>query len=122
MSYRMARVNQLIREEISRIMQREVKDPRFTLLSVNTVDTAPDLKSAKIYVSHLYSSENKKEILIALKGASGYFRGELGKVLTFRHVPELTFFWDDSIERGIQLDQLIDAANQSSEEVNDSLS
>ena len=113
MSHRVARVNQLIREEISRIMQREVSDPRFALLSVNSVDTAADLKFAKIYVSHLSTSEHKEEILKALGGATSYFRGELGKVLTLRHVPELAFYWDDSIERGARLSQLIDQANRS---------
>ncbi|MEN8615057.1 30S ribosome-binding factor RbfA [Dehalogenimonas sp. THU2] len=112
MSHRVERVNQLIREEMSRIMQRDVRDPRFEFLSVNAVETAPDLTFAKIYVSHLTTSENKEEILKALTGAKSYFRGELGKVLTLRHVPELAFYWDDSIERGARLSHLIDVANQ----------
>ena len=115
MSYRIGRVNQLIREELSRIMQREVRDPRFNFLSVNAVETAADLKFAKVYVSHLSTSENKKEILNALAGAAGYFRGELGKVLTLRHVPELAFYWDDSIEHGSIMDQLIAEANRPSQ-------
>ncbi|MDV2989507.1 MAG: 30S ribosome-binding factor RbfA [Dehalogenimonas sp.] len=114
MSHRMERVNQLIREELSRIMQREIRDPRLEFLSINAVETAADLGFAKVFVSHLVTSENKKEILQTLTGAAGYFRGELGKVLTLRHVPELAFYWDDSIERGARLNRLIEEANRDS--------
>jgi len=110
-SHRIERVNQLIRKEVSELLQREVRDPRLSgLISVTAVETAPDLKFAKVYVSHLSGSEHKEEILQALGAAAGFFRGELGKVLTMRYVPELAFYWDDSIERGARISQLIDRA------------
>ncbi len=113
MSYRIERVNQLIRKTISDLLQREVNDPRLTgVISVTAVETASDLKFAKVYVSHLAGAEHKDEILQALNAAAGYFRGELGKVLTMRYVPEVGFYWDDSIERGARLNQLIDQANK----------
>lgn len=113
MSHRVERVNQLIRKEISESLQRDIRDPRLSgLISVTAVETAADLKFAKVYVSHLAGSEQKDEILKALNAAAGYFRGELGKVLTMRYVPEVGFYWDDSIERGARLTQLIEAANK----------
>ena len=116
MSYRVERINQLIRKEISDTLQREVRDPRLgPFISVTAVETGSDLKFAKVYVSHLTSSENKEEILKALNSAAGFFRGELGKVLTLRYVPEVAFYWDDSIERGAHLSALIDQANQPSQ-------
>jgi ribosome-binding factor A len=113
LSHRIEKINQLIREELSQVMQREIRDPRLELLSINAVETTADLKLAKVFVSHLSSSENRPEIMKALGGATGYFRGELGKVLTLRYVPELAFYWDDSIERGARMDRLIDRALES---------
>jgi ribosome-binding factor A len=111
-SHRIERVNQLIRKEISDLLLREVRDPRLSgLISVTTVETASDLKFAKVYVSHLAGSELKEEILKTLNAAAGFFRGELGKALTMRYVPEVGFYWDDSIERGARMSQLIDQAN-----------
>ncbi|XUW99442.1 MAG: 30S ribosome-binding factor RbfA [Dehalogenimonas sp.] len=116
MSHRIERVNQLIRKEISDSLQREVNDPRLAgVISVTAVETAPDLKFAKVYVSHLAGAERKDEILGALNSAAGFFRGELGKVLTMRYVPEIHFYWDESIERGARLSQLIDQANKPQE-------
>jgi ribosome-binding factor A len=110
-SYRIERVNQLIRKVISDLLQREVNDPRLSgVISVTSVETASDLKFTKVYVSHLAGAEHKEEILKALNAASGFFRGELGKVLTMRYLPEVGFYWDDSIERGARLNQLIDQA------------
>ncbi|APV44541.1 ribosome-binding factor A [Dehalogenimonas formicexedens] len=111
MSHRIERVNQLIRKEISESLQREVNDPRLSgVISVTAVETAPDLKFAKVYVSHLAGAERRDEILSALNSAAGFFRGELGRVLTMRYVPEIHFYWDESIERGARLSQLIDQA------------
>jgi ribosome-binding factor A len=109
MSYRVKRVNQLIRKEISELLQREVKDPRLSsFVSVNEVDTSPDLRQARIYVSHLGSSQDKDEIMAALSAATGYFRSELARSLRLRTTPELEFRWDDSIERGAHLLEIID--------------
>ena len=109
MAHRIERVNSLIRQEISELLQRQVKDPRLgNLITVTEVSTSPDLKYAKIFVSRLGSEGNKQETLNALASASGFFRSELFKRLRLRHTPELSFQWDDSIERGTHLLQLID--------------
>jgi len=109
MTHRIERVNSLIRQEISELLQRQVKDPRLgNLITVTGVSTSPDLKYAKIFVSCLDSEGKKQETLNALASASGFFRSELFKRLRLRHTPELSFQWDDSIERGSHLLQLID--------------
>lgn len=113
MSHRIQRVNNLIRHEISEMLQRQVKDPRLsTFITVTDVATSPDFKYAKISVSYLASDEEKQETLGVLAAASGFFRRELGKRLDLPHIPELTFQWDDSIERGAHLLQLIDQVSK----------
>jgi ribosome-binding factor A len=103
-THRIQRVNQLIRQEISDLLQRGTKDPRLSgYISVNSVETTPDLRHAKVLVSCICDEEKKKEILAALAHSSGFFRSELAKHLTMRRVPELHYAWDDSIERGSNL-------------------
>ena len=109
MAHRIERMNSLIRQGISELLQRQVKDPRLgNFIAVTEVSTSPDLKHAKIFVSRIGSGEEKQETLDTLASASGFFRSELFKRLRLRHTPELSFQWDDSIERGNHLLQLID--------------
>ncbi len=113
MSHRIRKVNQLIREELSQLLQHQVKDPRLnSLISVNEVNTSPDLKSARVYISKVAEEQEKEEILKALTSASGYLHSELFKRLQIRHVPELSFHWDDSIERGAHLLELIEQVTE----------
>ena len=109
MTRRMEQVNNLIRQEISELLQRQVKDPRLgNFVAVTEVSTSPDLKYARIFVSRIGSEAEKKEIMSALTAASGFFRKELARRLRLRRIPELSFQWDDSIERGVHLLELID--------------
>lgn len=109
MAHRIERINNLIRREISELLQRQVKDPRLrTFVAVTEVSTTTDLKYAKVFVSYISSQEERQEILGALTAASGFLRKELNRNLRLRHIPELSFHWDDSIERGDRLQRLID--------------
>jgi len=115
MAHRIERVNSVIRQEISELLRRQVKDPRLgNLVTVTDVSTSPDLRRAKIFVSRIGSEEEKQETLSVLAAASGFFRNELAKRLRLRHIPELSFQWDDSIERGDYLLQLIDEVSSNS--------
>jgi len=108
MAYRIERVNSLIRNEISELLQRQVKDPRLGgFVAVTEVTATPDLKHAKVFVSCLGDQEEKEKILSVLTAASGFFRNELAKRIKLRCIPELSFRWDDSIERGAFLQELI---------------
>ena len=113
MAHRIQRVNNLIRHEISDLLQRQAKDPRLgTFVAVTEVSTSPDLRYAKIFVSRIGSEEEKQETLSVLATASRFFRRELAKRLDLPRIPELNFHWDDSIERGDRLLQLIDKVSK----------
>ena len=107
-SNRIGRINEEIQREMSSLI-RTVKDPRVTgLISVTAVDTTPDLKFCKLYISVLDKSD-VEQVLKGLKSASGYLRRELGRSLNLRNTPELTFVRDDSIDHGAHiLDMLRD--------------
>ena len=109
-SNRIGRINEEIQREMSSLI-RTVKDPRVAdagMISVTAVETTPDLKYAKIYVSVLDKSASA-QALKGLKSASGYLRRELGRALNLRNTPELSFVRDDSIDKGAHiLDMLRD--------------
>jgi ribosome-binding factor A len=89
---------------LSQLLQREAKDPRLSgYISVNSVNTTPDLRHARVMVSCVCEEGRKKEILDALHSAAGFFRSEMAKHFSMRRVPELHFAWDASIERGSNL-------------------
>ena len=109
MAHRIERINSLIRQELSHLLQSQVKDPRLgNFIAVTDVNTSSDLKHARIFVSHMGIKAEKQETLDVLATASGFLRRELGKNLKLRYIPELHFQWDDSIERGDYLSQMID--------------
>jgi len=108
MSRRTERLNKVIKQEISRLLEREVNDPRLSnLISVTQVSLSPDLKYAKIFVSILGNETNKTETLAGFDAASGFLRKELASRLRLRYAPQLSFYYDDSIERGARLLKLI---------------
>lgn len=108
MSRRSERTSKLIQREISGLLEREVNDPRLNkLVSVTEVTLSPDLKHAKVYVSTLGTEINKKDLLAGFNNASGFLRKELAAHLRLRQIPQLSFHYDDSIERGARLLELI---------------
>ena len=110
MTRRTQRVNELLRQEISLVLQHHLRDPRLTsLISVTRVDTSEDLRQAKVYVSVLGKKSKKDEALHGLGSAAGYLRRELGDVLPLKHIPSLTFVLDESLERG---DAILEVLNQ----------
>jgi ribosome-binding factor A len=115
MAHRIERLGNLIRQEISQLLQRQVKDPRLgNFVAVTEVSVTPDLRYAKVFVSCIGSEEVKRDTLNGLATASGFLRNQLAKRLRLRRIPELSFHWDDSIERGAHLLELIDEVSSSS--------
>lgn len=113
MSHRVEQVNKLLRQELSELLQREAKDPRLDgFIAVTEVSTSPDLRHAKAFVSCIGDKNEKEEILSVLASASGFLRNELAKRLRLRRIPDLSFHWDDSIERGVRLVELIDKVSE----------
>lgn len=121
MAHRIEQVNKLIRRELSEIIQHQLKDPRLdALVTVTDVSTSPDLRYAKVFISRVGDDEEKKQEIMKVLGiAARFMRKELMHNVSLRRVPELAFFWDDSIKQGIHISQLIDRINN--EEPNDSL-
>jgi ribosome-binding factor A len=109
MAHRTERLDSLLRQEISQLLQRQVKDPRLgNFITVTEVSISPDLSYAKVFVSCIGNEEVKRDALEGLAAASGFMRRQLAKNLRLRRIPELSFRWDDSIERGAHILQLID--------------
>jgi ribosome-binding factor A len=108
MSRRIERLNEQLREEISDLLRRQVKDPRLGgLISLTHVETSADLSHARVYVSVLGSEEEKEEALTGLQAAAAFMRHELGRRLTVRRTPRLDFRRDDSIEQGAHVLDLL---------------
>ncbi|HEX2489739.1 MAG TPA: 30S ribosome-binding factor RbfA [Blastocatellia bacterium] len=111
MSHRSHRLAEELKNEISAIIAQEVKDPRVGFATVTEVEVSPDLRHARVLVSVLGSPEEKREAFEALAGATGYIRHLVGARVRLRHTPELSFVYDDSIERGDQMMRLFDEIN-----------
>ena len=105
-SNRIGRINEEIQRELASLIPT-VKDPRVTgLISVTAVETTPDLRFAKVYVSMLDKS-SASEVVKGLKSAAGYLRRELGSALNLRHTPQLMFEEDHSIDKGAHILELL---------------
>ena len=113
-SNRIGRINEEIQRELAALF-RTVKDPRVHgLVSITHVETTPDLRYAKVFISVLDKSQEKdvlksdvKEVIKGLKSAGGYLRRELGRTLSLRYTPELVFQADDSIDKGTHILKLL---------------
>ena len=108
-SYKLDRVNEDVRRELTAIL-REVKDPRVTgcLLSIVRVEVTNDLSYCTVYVSTMEGLDRTKEAVKGLKSAAGYIRRELGRAVKLRHTPELLFKPTDSIEYGAHISRLLE--------------
>jgi ribosome-binding factor A len=109
MSWRTSQVNGLLREELSELLLREVKDPRVDhgLVSITEVQTSPDLRHATVFVSHLGDPADREEVIAGLQHAAPFLHRELVHRLKMKIVPEFQFRFDPSIERGARLASLI---------------
>lgn len=104
---RKRRLSELLKEEISDIILKEVKDPRIGFVSVNDVELSGDLRHAKVFVSVIGDQTERDDTMDGLKKATGFIRKLVGERITVYHTPELVFKYDDSIEQGIHISNLI---------------
>ena len=108
-SIKYSRMNGEVQRELSKIISRDIKDPRIhPMTSVVSVDVTPDLKFAKVFVSVLGNDKDKEKTKKGLASAASHIRSLLAKSLNLRNTPELTFFIDDSIEYGVNMSKKID--------------
>jgi len=115
-SNRIGRINEEIQKELSSLI-RTLKDPRVqdTMISITHVETTPDLRWAKVYVSFL-QEDRAADALKGLKSAGGYLRRELGRALNLRYTPELNWALDDSITYGAKMMKLINSLEVKADE------
>ena len=108
-SIKNTRINGEVLRELSNIIRGEIKDQRINpMTSVVAVEVAPDLKTAKAYISVLGDEESQKNTLIGLRSAEGYIRRELAHSINLRNTPQIQFILDQSIEYGVKLSKMID--------------
>ncbi|MCH5334089.1 MAG: 30S ribosome-binding factor RbfA [Agathobacter sp.] len=114
------RINEEVMRELSNIIRGEIKDPRIhPMTSVVAVEVAPDLKTAKAYISVLGDEEAQKKTLEGLRSAEGFIRRELARTINLRNTPEIRFIPDQSIAYGMEMSQKIDALTRQSKEEDD---
>ncbi|NLY37103.1 MAG: 30S ribosome-binding factor RbfA [Tissierellia bacterium] len=117
---RLRKINEEIRRVISASLLYGMKDPRLpSMINVLGAQTAADMKQVKIFVSWV-GEEDRNEVLSVLNRASGYFRRELGKELTTYHTPEPRFYYDDSVEKGMEMDEILRGITYSDDETEES--
>lgn len=102
---RIERINEALKEEISRIIQREVKDPRLEFVTLTGVEITKDLQHAKVYFSVLGEEDKRAEAQEGLESARGFIRRLIGQRIRMRYTPEINFVFDSSIVYGARMEE-----------------
>jgi len=105
--YRMEQVNELLRQEIGKIIAEKVRDPRVQMVTVTGVDTSRDLHHARVYISVLEEQERLEPALEGLRRASGFIRKTLMDRINIRYTPDLTFLFDRGVARGDRVSRVL---------------
>lgn len=106
-SGRMRRVDEAVRAVLSDTITAQLKDPRVGFVTVTAVKTSPDLRHARVYVSVLGSDAEREESLAGLRSAHGFLQRRLSGELRLKHTPALTFVFDDSVDHGMRITELL---------------
>src|SRR5690242_19408189 len=105
---RMRRVDEAVRAVLGEAIAKDLKDPRVGFVTVTGVKTSPDLRHARVYVSVLGDAASRATTLEGLRSAHGFLQGALASELKLKHTPTLTFEYDESVDRGMRISQLLD--------------
>lgn len=114
MTQRTDRVDQLLRQEIGAIVARDVADPRVGFATITKVETTPDLRHAKVWVSVIGQPDERRGTVAALQRAMPFVRHELGKGLRIKRIPDLHVYLDETAERGTRVLQLLNELGEGS--------
>jgi ribosome-binding factor A len=109
---RMRRVNEAMREVLSGAITSELKDPRVGFVTVTAVETSPDLRNARVFVSVLGNPGERRRSLQALEGAHGYLQRRIGTELHIKNTPTLEFVYDDTAERSQRINELLSSPEE----------
>ena len=104
---RTARINEQLKQEISLLIRDEVRDPRVGLATITDVETSPELDHARVYFTVMGDEDDKAGVLSGLRSAAAFMRGQLGKRLHIRRVPELHFEVDRKLENALRIESLL---------------
>ena len=112
-SERLRRVNEAVRQVLSDAITQDLKDPRIGFVTVTAVDTSPDLRHARVYVSVLGPEADRDATLQGLRSAHGFLQRRVAGELRLKHTPTLDFVYDPSVERGMRISELLDREDPS---------
>ena len=107
MNERMRRVNEAMREVLSDAVSKDLKDPRVGFVTVTAVETSPDLRHARVYVSVLGEAEERADSLAGLQSAHGFLQRRVAAELRLKHTPQLVFAEDDTARRADRIERLL---------------
>ena len=105
---RMRRINEVLREVVGAAIAGELSDPRIGFVTVTSVETSPDLRTAKVFVSVLGSEEEREATLEGLRSSHGVIQARIAAETRMKRTPTLTFHYDDTIERGARISELLE--------------
>ena len=105
---RMRRVDEAMREVLSSAITQGLKDPRVGFVTVTSVETSPDLRHARVFVSVLGEDPQRDRTLDGLRSAHGYLQRRVASELTLKHTPTLEFLYDDSVDRSLRIQELLE--------------
>ena len=105
---RMRRVDEAVRAVLSDAIAKDLQDPRVGFVTITGVKTSPDLRHARVYVSVLGDERTRADSLEGLRSAHGFLQGVIASELTLKHTPTLTFEYDESVDRGMRITELLD--------------
>jgi ribosome-binding factor A len=108
----MRRVNEALREVLSARIAAGLKDPRIGFVTVTAVDTSPDLRQGRVYVSVLGSDEERADSLEGLNSSAGYLQSVIGREVRMKRTPTLEFVHDDSIDHGFRISELLEGGEE----------
>lgn len=113
---RIDRIEEQLRIELSEIIEREIQDPRIGLTTVTGVKVSPDLRQARVFVTVLGDAAQRKKAIEGLRSAAGFVRRSLSKRLHhLRRIPEISFDYDEAVEKGIRIEELLDQIKHENE-------
>src|ERR671918_2872414 len=105
---RMRRINEVLREVVGAAISSDLNDPRIGFVTVTSIETTPDLRAARVYVSVLGSPEEREATLAGLRSSHGVIQARIARETRMKRTPTLTFHYDDAIERGVRISELLD--------------
>jgi ribosome-binding factor A len=107
-SARMRRINEMLREVVGAAIASDLNDPRIGFVTVTSVDTTPDLRAARVYVSVLGSVEEREATLAGLRSSHGVIQARIARETRMKRTPTLTFHYDDTVEKGVRISELLE--------------